>query len=78
MNTVNRLLLVLLATTLFSLGVYAGYQPHTLEDIERRAFLAGASASWHPGIDQWVFDTIDRRDPDWEEAFQAWKKAEPK
>lgn len=47
------------------------------EAIERRAFLAGAAASWHPNGDRWTFDKIDRTDPDWEAVFQVWRKAEP-
>lgn len=62
---------------LFLLGLVEGQQ-QTLEDVERRAFLAGAACGWHPALDRWVFDKIDRTDPDWEEAFQAWRAAEPR
>lgn len=61
---------------LFLLGLFAGGTRHTIEDIQRRAFLAGAAAAWHPGLDRWVFNKIDRTDPDWEEAFQAWRATE--
>lgn len=76
---IKKLVTAALVGALFGLG-FVGAQAQrqqTIEDVQRRAFLAGAACGWHPALDRWVFDKIDRTDPDWEEAYQAWRKAEP-
>lgn len=69
-------LLLLFGAAWTATVVWAAQLP-TVEDVERRAFLAGAAARWQPRGDRWTFDGIDRSDPDWEMVFQLWRKAEP-
>jgi hypothetical protein len=64
--------LILTLLVLLAFALYAYGQTHATLDVERRAFLAGAATGWNPGTGQWEQYKIDRRDPDWGEAFEAW------